>query len=136
MEHWLIRNKSLYEQGHATVSKSHTIQQSIEYAYMAAPQHTRPRRIKYALKWIPPAPNIYKVNTDGAHSLTSNMDGIGGVIRNHLGDWIVGFLGNIPQSTSISVELQALIQGLQLASTKSNTTASGNRCKGGNHYAS
>lgn len=37
---WLVRNRNLYEQGHATVSKSHTIQQSIEYAYMAAPQHT------------------------------------------------------------------------------------------------
>ncbi|XP_019238630.1 PREDICTED: uncharacterized protein LOC109218713 [Nicotiana attenuata] len=62
-----------------------------------------------------PKPNIYKLNTGGAHSSTLTTDGIGGLIRNHNGDWIVGFSGNIPCQSSISAELYALIQGLRIA---------------------
>lgn len=83
---WLTHSRNLYEQAHATVSITYTIHQTIEFSYLAASHHKKPMRVKIALKWIPPKPNTYKLNMDGANSSTSNTDGIGGVIRNHLGD--------------------------------------------------
>lgn len=112
---WLTRNKNIYEQTNGTVSAIYTIQQAIEFYYLAALSFKKPLRVKIVLKWIPPKPNIYKLNINGAQPTTLNLDGIGGMIRNHLGDWIIGFSGNKPRSTPMAAELEALIQGLQIA---------------------
>nr|XP_009802861.1 PREDICTED: uncharacterized protein LOC104248321 [Nicotiana sylvestris]XP_016462304.1 PREDICTED: uncharacterized protein LOC107785498 [Nicotiana tabacum] len=62
-----------------------------------------------------PQINFYKLNTDGATSSKTDTDGIGGLIRNHKGEWMVGFAGQIPHMNCLSAELQALIKGLSLA---------------------
>lgn len=95
------------------------MQQATEFSYLAASySHKVPQRVMTPLKWIPPEPNFYKLNTDGVHTPALHTDGIGGLIRNHNGDWIVGLLGNMPRQSSISAELFALIQGLKLASQR------------------
>ncbi|OIT40116.1 putative ribonuclease h protein [Nicotiana attenuata] len=82
---------------------------------MAASQHTHPKKVPLNLKWIPQKPNYYKLNTDGATSSETDADEIGGVIRNHLGAWMVGFAGQVPHVHCITTELHALIKGLSLA---------------------
>ncbi|OIT29328.1 hypothetical protein A4A49_64919 [Nicotiana attenuata] len=75
-------------------------------------------RVPVHLRWIPPAINFYKLNTDGATSFETDKGGIGtggGGIRNHKGEWMVGFAGPIPHTNCLSAELQALIKGLSLA---------------------
>ncbi|OIT39872.1 putative ribonuclease h protein [Nicotiana attenuata] len=72
-------------------------------------------RVPLHLRWIPPRINYYKLNTDGATSSAMDTDGIGGVIRNHMGDWMVGFAGAVPHVHCITAELQALIKGLSIA---------------------
>ncbi|OIT21312.1 putative ribonuclease h protein [Nicotiana attenuata] len=72
-------------------------------------------RVPLHLRWIPPSINFYKLNTDGETSLATDKDGIGGVIRNHKGEWVVGLAGPIPHVDCLSAELQALIKGLSLA---------------------
>lgn len=63
------------------------------------------------VKWK--APKIgYKLNTNGLTSKKNN--GIGGVIRNNKGDWILGFIGNSYQQDTITTEMYPLRTGLSL----------------------
>ncbi|OIS98192.1 hypothetical protein A4A49_62355, partial [Nicotiana attenuata] len=59
-----------------------------------------------------PKPDIYKLNTDGTHSLVSNKNGIGGIIRDHKGNWILGFSRKILSQSPIATEIFAILQGL------------------------
>ncbi|XP_019255539.1 PREDICTED: uncharacterized protein LOC109234131 [Nicotiana attenuata] len=47
-----------------------------------------------------------------------NTGGIGGIIRNSCGDWIIGFFNRIKAHNSTHAELQALQSGLNLAYEK------------------
>ncbi|XP_070008531.1 uncharacterized protein [Nicotiana sylvestris] len=66
------------------------------------------------LKWEPPTRGFYKLNTDGAARGNPGIRGLGGVIRNHNGDWILGYMDNISHTTNTRAEVQALIRGLKL----------------------
>lgn len=52
---------------------------------------------------------------DGASNGDTGRWGVGGVICNHQGNWILGFMQAIPQSTPIVAELRSLLKGLQVA---------------------
>nr|XP_009795190.1 PREDICTED: uncharacterized protein LOC104241922 [Nicotiana sylvestris]XP_016447310.1 PREDICTED: uncharacterized protein LOC107772325 [Nicotiana tabacum] len=82
---------------------------------MAASQTTQPNKVCLNLRSIPPKPNFYKLNTDGATLCNTDTDDIRGVIRNHLGACIVGFAGPVTHLHCITAELHALIRGLNLA---------------------
>ncbi|KAH0645303.1 hypothetical protein KY284_033187 [Solanum tuberosum] len=47
---------------------------------------------KYVIqvKWEPPVPGSFKLNTDGAVKESPRPGSLGSVIRNHRGDWIIG----------------------------------------------
>ncbi|OIT40400.1 hypothetical protein A4A49_62754, partial [Nicotiana attenuata] len=67
------------------------------------------------VKWIlPPSPN-YKLNIDGSYDPLTHNGGIGGVIRNHEGQWILGYSKPLHHTTVLQAELLALLHGLQLA---------------------
>jgi ribonuclease HI len=55
------------------------------------------------------------LNTDGSSLGNSGLAGGGGVIRNHVDDWVGGFSLAIGITTSVQVELRALKDGLNLA---------------------
>ncbi|XP_015086971.1 uncharacterized protein LOC107030084 [Solanum pennellii] len=60
--------------------------------------------------------NHFMLNTGGAFKTAScALGGIGGVFRNHDGDWILGFSGLVATADALSTELHALLKGLQLA---------------------
>ncbi|KAH0641622.1 hypothetical protein KY289_032596 [Solanum tuberosum] len=65
-------------------------------------------------KWTPPERG-YKLNSDGSSIGNPDRSGIGGVIRDHNGDWIVGYMGNLHMSNNVKAELTALMQGLRIA---------------------
>ncbi|KAH0645300.1 hypothetical protein KY284_033184 [Solanum tuberosum] len=48
---------------------------------------------KYVIqvKWKPRVPGRFKLNTVGLRKKAPGPGGLGGVIRNHRGDWIIGF---------------------------------------------
>lgn len=58
--------------------------------------------------------NWYKLNTDGSSIGNPSKSGGGGIIRNHLGDWIGGFARSIGTTSSIIAELWALRDSLNL----------------------
>ncbi|XP_019237577.1 PREDICTED: uncharacterized protein LOC109217762 [Nicotiana attenuata] len=57
----------------------------------------------------------YKLNVDGSCCHTQCNYGIGGVIRDHQRNWIIGFAGGVQQGSPTQIELLALLKGLQIA---------------------
>ncbi|XP_019228339.1 PREDICTED: uncharacterized protein LOC109209514 [Nicotiana attenuata] len=66
------------------------------------------------IKWHPANATNYKLNIDGSCSSTQQKYGIGGVFRNHQGNWFMGFAGKSNLGTSVQTELLELLMGLKL----------------------
>lgn len=64
-------------------------------------------------KWK--APRGYKLNTDDSTSQETSTSGLGGIIRDKAGNWILGFIGNSSHADNIRAEIQTLVIGLKLA---------------------
>ncbi|XP_019226749.1 PREDICTED: uncharacterized protein LOC109208156 [Nicotiana attenuata] len=67
------------------------------------------------VKWHPPPLGKIKLNTDGAAKTNTSKNGIGGVFLNTMGQCLLGFMGKCSTCNSTYMELNALLQGLQLA---------------------
>ncbi|KAF5764007.1 putative ribonuclease H domain-containing protein [Helianthus annuus] len=72
--------------------------------------------------WSPPPPGRFKMNTDGAcHPMRQDggvqrgPSGYGGILRDHHGNWVRGFIGFIgDQSDCFTSELYGILKGLEL----------------------
>uniref|UniRef100_A0A2N9H9G6 RNase H type-1 domain-containing protein n=1 Tax=Fagus sylvatica TaxID=28930 RepID=A0A2N9H9G6_FAGSY len=71
--------------------------------------------ISTPIKWASPSLGWFKLNTDGSSLGNLGLAGGGGVIRDHVGDWVGGFSRAIGVTTSVQAELRALKDGLNLA---------------------
>ncbi|KAK4734382.1 hypothetical protein R3W88_008643 [Solanum pinnatisectum] len=58
-----------------------------------------------SINWTPPPTGTFKLNIDGATNITKGIGGIGGVIRNNKGDWVIGFIGKTPHTNPTMVKL-------------------------------
>ncbi|KAL6204896.1 hypothetical protein ACLB2K_022163 [Fragaria x ananassa] len=67
------------------------------------------------LSWKRPPENFFKLNVDGTRTSPSGKIGAGGVIRNHCGDWIIGFHINLEVGEILDAEAWGLFHGLKLA---------------------
>ncbi|KAL6213970.1 hypothetical protein ACLB2K_013408 [Fragaria x ananassa] len=67
------------------------------------------------LSWKMPPENFFKLNDDGIRTSPSGKIGVGGVTRNHCGDWIIGFQINLGVCDILDVEAWGLFHGLKLA---------------------
>lgn len=65
-----------------------------------------------------PAPNSFKLNTDGSFLGNPGNAGYGGLIRDLLGQWIMGYSGSCGIATCLLVELMAIYCGLKFAWNK------------------
>ncbi|KAH0714996.1 hypothetical protein KY284_007901 [Solanum tuberosum] len=65
-----------------------------------------------SIKWSPPLTETFKLNIDGSFSKDRNKGGIGGVIRDHNGQWVMGLYHNITAQNHCEVE--ALLEGLKI----------------------
>ncbi|XP_028786509.1 uncharacterized protein LOC114742412 [Neltuma alba] len=65
------------------------------------------------IKWSPPPPGWVKLNVDGAFS-TLHGAGCGGILRNHVGSFISGFMFHPNDGDSLAAELWALVCGLKM----------------------
>ena len=63
---------------------------------------------------MPPNPFI-KINTNGSALGNPGIAGAGGILRNHLGQWISGFSLHVGLATNNMAELFAVRQGLAMA---------------------
>ena len=65
---------------------------------------------------MPPNPFI-KINTDGSALGNPGVVEVGGILRNHLGQWISGFSLHMGLTTNNMAKLSAVRQGLTMAWT-------------------
>lgn len=114
---WLKRNDNTFRDKTEDISALNTIHQATEYLLLASPLSTSMNSAftNSPVKWNPPKPGRYMLNTDGATTNNSFNGRIGGVIRNHNGDWIIGFISRVPHNNPKLAEFQALRMGLKLA---------------------
>lgn len=57
----------------------------------------------------------FKLNSDGACHTENDKYGFGGIIRDHSGNWLLGYLGSRPMGSILYMELAALQEGLRFA---------------------
>ncbi|XP_019422997.1 PREDICTED: uncharacterized protein LOC109332471 [Lupinus angustifolius] len=67
------------------------------------------------LHWCFPAEGKIKLNVDGSYTRDSNIMGVGGLLRDHVGKWLSGFSANYGEGSSILAKLLVMDQGLGLA---------------------
>ena len=65
-------------------------------------------------RWTPPPTGWAKLNFDGASRGNPGSEGIGCIINNESGKWIVKRAKSIEPTTNNLVELEALQEGLQI----------------------
>ncbi|WMV10355.1 hypothetical protein MTR67_003740 [Solanum verrucosum] len=67
------------------------------------------------VKWNPHANSNIMLITDSGCDSVSGLSTLGGVFRNSVGDWILGFTGTCPTSQPLEMEMRALLLRLTLA---------------------
>ncbi|KAF7830028.1 hypothetical protein G2W53_012361 [Senna tora] len=65
--------------------------------------------------WAPPGIGWYKINVDGSFKDESNDITCGGVIRDHEGKWIGGFMKKLGKGNILLAEICGILEGLQVA---------------------
>ena len=64
--------------------------------------------------WVKPTPGLIKLNVDGAAKGNPGLAGEGGVIRDHNGEFIIGFSNYYGHTSNITAEFNAIRDGLSL----------------------
>nr|XP_009793046.1 PREDICTED: uncharacterized protein LOC104239973 [Nicotiana sylvestris] len=98
-----------------TTQEIHCHVQVAEYYFLTNQSSKKRSKSPIYIKWHPPDYMYYKLNIDGSCCPALCTYGIGGVIRNHKSNWIIGFAGSVKEGTSIQIELLALLKDLQIA---------------------
>jgi ribonuclease HI len=113
---WLRRNQFVFKlDSHFLDPLVNAISYASEFFYLIGSYSKVKNRISTPIKWFAPPLDGFKLNTDGSSLGNPSLAGGGGVIRNHVGDWVGGFSRAIGVTTSVQAELRALKDGLNLA---------------------
>ncbi|OIT27443.1 putative ribonuclease h protein, partial [Nicotiana attenuata] len=111
---WLTRNNNVFNNKKDPINASNTMVKASEYQLLKCNSNTRCTH-QIMLKWEPPQEGCFKLNTDGAAKGKNGIGGAGGILRNHNGSWMLGYMENIPYTSTLGAEFRALLRGLQLA---------------------
>ena len=61
--------------------------------------------------WVHPPPGRLKLNVDGSHFTNNGSSACGGLIRDHHGKFVSGFMRRITSSNTLATELWATLSG-------------------------
>lgn len=108
---WLQRNNNLFNNKSNIIYFNQTLTKLLNTSSSLSVTLNTIDPIIQSLLNGPLPPNIHTpVNTDTSFKTNPKNDGLGGIIRNHRGEWVLGFMVKIPHVNSTLVELQALRQ--------------------------
>lgn len=111
---WLSRNGRTFSKPDTRTLRLTPYVRAREYFALAGKNQTIGAIRKQYIKWNLLAKG-FKLNSDGSHTRETRQGGLGGVFRDHNGNWILGYPGSIKVMSPIQAKLLALIQGLKLA---------------------
>jgi len=116
---WINRNNNFHVKTKLNINIHNIINNTLEYVLLGPNSHHkgRTKRDSTPPRWIPPDIG-FKLNIDASFNHNSRKGGMGYVIRNHLGDWIIGMSSRITSNSVQNAELLALLHGLRLAISK------------------
>lgn len=80
-------------------------------------KNTTPPKKNSAMLWLPLEKDYLILNTDAIQRARGIHFGLGGVLRNSSGTWILGFAKKLPRMDTLLTEARALEEGLVLASS-------------------
>lgn len=114
---WKARNKNVLQNDkQQPPSLRHIIKVASEFINVKQNHKLIPSTIvTHFIKWYPPIALCIKLNVDGAFTPTNSHRGAGGVLRNSIGEWLLGFSCGFHCTSSNQAEFLALKQGLNLA---------------------
>lgn len=78
------------------------------YSFLGPSKKSRLSTTLRYIRYIPPKPNYWKLNSDGASIGNPGPLGAGGHIRDYLGQWCVGLTSKLGTSTNLIAELWSL----------------------------
>ncbi|KAF7824315.1 reverse transcriptase [Senna tora] len=67
------------------------------------------------VRWVSPPDGWWKLNSDGACSGNPDPFAIGGIIRDHFDNWIMGLSGFVGYGNALKAELWAIASGIKVA---------------------
>ena len=114
---WLARNGRIFSDQsrsqHNIIYSS--VQATMEFYYLASTARRTQVKLPRNIHWhVSPNPFI-KINTNGSALGNPGIAGDGGILRDHLGQWISGFSLHVGLATNNMAELVAVRQGLAMA---------------------
>lgn len=113
---WRAPNLYIFEHKNLPVqaiqNQAHIYYQDTVKAFANRAPSSGSRTLRF-VSWLPPPPGCVKLNTDGSR-LDTGYAAAGGLLRDHLGTWISGFVVNIGITSSYNAELWGLLHGLRL----------------------
>lgn len=110
---WINRNYDLENNTTNIISLPRIINQVSEFHYLTERESNQDLRLSCSTNWRKPPIGWYKLNLDGAHNKATS--GIGGVVRGHNGQWILGFNMRVHAASYTYAELLAFEQSLKFA---------------------
>lgn len=117
---WNARNKKIFE--FAPIFPSAISKVALTHAtefFCIGQQHNSSSVIpsRVLIRWHPPEVGWLKLNIDGACHVLNHHIAAGGLIRDHLGNWIKGFQSFMGLGDSFLAELWGAFLGLKLANS-------------------
>lgn len=91
------------------------IQSTAEFFALGAQVNLPVSKVIIPITWRKPLEGWEKLNTNGLALGNPGKAGGGDLIRDHNGDWIIGFSRSLGSTNNFIVELWALRDGLTLA---------------------
>lgn len=115
---WLARNKKLFQ--HAPLfpfAVAHSaFNHAAEFTYMGNSRiNPSTQKRSVLVCWEPPNEDWFKLNVDGVCDSNSHLIAAGGVLTNHLGNWITGFNQFLGNGDCFLAETWSVLLGLKVA---------------------
>ena len=112
---WLARNEWTFQnQSQSQHSLVYFVQAATKFYFLAGTAKRTQVRLPHIIRWhVSPNPYI-KINTDGSALGNPSIAGVGGILRDHLGQWISDFSLHVGLATNNMTELAAVRQGLAM----------------------
>ena len=99
---WLRRNQVVFKlDSPLSDLVANTISFALEFFYLIGSYSKVKNMVPMTIKWRSPSLGWFKLNTDGSFVGNPSIVGGGGVIRNHLGEWVGGFSWTIGFTTTV-----------------------------------
>lgn len=120
---WLNRNHRLYSPTqHHNTSLNHSHLHTIvnEYIFLGPDTPNKNHRCTEPIPvtWSSPHHPYITLNTNDSAVPNPGKGGIGGIFRDSIGAWLLGFAKAIPHATNLQAELLAIKEGLKIATSR------------------